>query len=918
MNITFNEVDRMSASSFINVQGDTTSNSASPKAMKAEGGFYSLDISSTVTDNTAYKGHGKTAKDVMMSAEFTDIDARRDYMAVMSNCVSDEDLARMQEEGFDPSSTDFEDVVTIVDHIKAAVAKGGTRVTGYTDQISDEALVEIAGSQGNAEALRSALLNNDLPVNEANAKEIQEGYEEISSIKPLSDASVKYLIENNLDLSVNNLYTATYSAGNDANVQGRGYYAAGEISGYMAKKPETVDIEALLPQIETIIKDAGYTVNEGSIEGAGWLIEKGIPLTTESLRQLSNINSLELPFGYEDFIDHAAEGLSQRIPVKEVNLTKPTGLMKKAIAINDEVQTLGTIKGRRVLEEVRLSMTVEANLKLLRSGYAIDTAPMEDLVKNLKEIEKEYAINLTQDEDEIEAVRKKNIYDVTLDLVSSVAHGPISISLSYSKEESLEEVGSKAKELTLGKANEAYEALMTAPRADLGDSIKKAFQNVDDILSDLNLAITSENERAVRILGYNQMEITPEAVSSVKEKDKLLTSTIEKMTPGKVLNMIRENVNPLVMSIEDLSKYFDKQDTTKEDMMSFSKFLYKMEKDQSITEDERSAYIGIYRLVNAIEKSDFSSIGAIETLGTEFNFENMLSALRSRKHKAMDYKVDDKFGGVAVLDKGIESITTQIARGFISDTDDLRKVLESLGDQKAEEEYQKEEYEKIRKAFDTESEVLEALGQMNTPVSAANIESMHELLETPNTVFKKLREAGYKKNLEIKLESKKEAEDSFEEFTGSVKDFLENQVFGKTEDIEALRAMDIKMFADMYRQMDFLNRRAKEENYEIPALISDELIAINLKVISKEDESNVSISFDSAYFGHVNAVFNPSNHGWEGLIDCENKDNANALNFGEFTETIENAGKTDKDVVSTDELYKAAKAFIEYVQKKAA
>lgn len=918
MNISFAEVDKMSSSSFINVQGNTTSNSASSKAMKAEGSAYSLDISTKVTDNTAYKGHGKTAKDVMMSAESMDIDAQRNYMVVMSNCVSDEDLAKMQQEGFDPASTDFEEVVTIVDHIKAAVAQGGTSVVGYTDQISDEALVEITGSKANAEALRTALLNNDVPVNSENAKQIQEGYEELNSLNPLSEAGVKYLIENDLDLSVNNLYTATYSSGTDANVQGRGYYAAGEVAGYMARKPETIDIEALLPQIEGIIKDAGYTVSEGSIEGAKWLIEKGIPLTTESLKQLGNINSLVLPMEYENFADHAAFALSERIPVKEIDLTKPTGLMKKAIAINDEVQTLGTIKGRRVLEEVRLSMTVEANLKLLRSGYAIDTAPMEELVKNLKEVEKEYAINLTNDEDEIEAVRKKNIYDVTLDLVNSVAHGPISISLSYSKEETFEEVGIKAKELTFAKAGEAYEALMTAPRADLGDSYQKAFNNVDDILTNMNLAITSENERAVRILGYNSMEITPEAIESVKDKDKLLTSTIEKMTPGKVLSMIRENVNPLLMSIDDLSKYFDKQDTTKEDMMSYGKFLYKLEKDQSITEDERSAFIGIYRLVHAIEKSDFSSIGAIETLGTEFNFENMLSALRSRKHKAMDYKVDDKFGGVTVLDKGIESITTQIARGFISDTDDLKKVLENIGDRKAEEEYQKEEFENIRKTFDTEKEVLQALEQMNTPVSASNIESMHEMMETPNTVFKKLREAGYRKNMEIKLESKKETDDSFEEFVGSVKDFLENQVFGKTEDIEALRAMDIRMFADMYRQMDFLGRQAKEENYEIPAMISDELIAINLKVISKEDESNVSISFDSAAFGHVKAVINPSNHGWEGLVDCENKDDAKILDFGEFKGTLNSTGITDKDVVSTDELYKAAKAFIEYVQKKAA
>lgn len=57
------------------------------------------------------------------------------------------------------------------------------------------------------------------------------------------------------------------------------------------------------------------------------------------------------------------------------------------------------------------------------------------------------------------------------------------------------------------KAQERYETLMTAPRKDLGDSIRKAFGNVDAILEDLNQDVTEENRRAVRILGYNRMSI---------------------------------------------------------------------------------------------------------------------------------------------------------------------------------------------------------------------------------------------------------------------------------------------------------------------------------------------------------------------------------------------------------------------------
>ena len=61
-------------------------------------------------------------------------------------------------------------------------------------------------------------------------------------------------------------------------------------------------------------------------------------------------------------------------------------------------------------------------------------------------------------------------------------------------------------------ASETYEALMTAPRKDLGDKISKAFRNIDDILEDMGLESSDDNRRAVRILGYNSMEITKENI----------------------------------------------------------------------------------------------------------------------------------------------------------------------------------------------------------------------------------------------------------------------------------------------------------------------------------------------------------------------------------------------------------------------
>ncbi|MCR5503619.1 MAG: DUF6240 domain-containing protein [Lachnospiraceae bacterium] len=944
MNITFHELDRMSGNTFARTAGQTTTEyGASVKSTDQRG--ISLDISSDVTDNKAYKGHGKTAEEVMMNAGLTDLEVQRDYMTVMSNCMSDEDFAKMQQEGFDPGSTEIKDTVTILDHIKTAMMRGGTEVRGFTDTISEEALASITGSEAFAKELQTQFHAKDIPVTEETASEVAGAYERLQSIGPLSDAAAKYLVENDLDPSVDHLYTAAYSAGYDADRQGKGYYAAGGVEGYYAKKPETVDVDALSTQINGIIREAGYEVSEETVKDAAFLVEKGVPLTKDSFGRFEDIRSVKLPMEFPEFVDKATDALLDGIPVSKADLSRESSFRQEALRIYDEVQSEGTIRGRRVLEEVRVSMTVEANLRLLRSGFSIDTAPMEELIRNLKEIEKEFAINLMHDGNEIDAVRKNDIFADTLSAVDNIRTAPIGLSYSFRYEESLLTVSETAAGMkaSFEKASLSYETLMTAPRADMGDSIRKAFRNVDELILENNEALTEENRRAVRILGYNGIEITPENIGSVREKDSLLTRTIENLTPGRVLGMIRNNVNPLTMPMEELDRYLREQDTTKEDLLSYSRFLYKLEQDRDITEDEREAYIGIYRLVRQIEKADFAPVGAIDEMNAAFNFENILSALRSRKHKPMDYRVDDSFGGMSAVDKGIASITSQIAKGFVADTSDLRSLLDDTGNREAERQNEQREFEEIRESFRVEEEVLRELQEMKTPVTANNLSDMQQMMNAPSKFFKDLRESGYRKKTGIRLDSQKEAKDSYREFTKDVQEFLKDRAFGEDPGSPLLRSTDIRRISAVYRHAGFLEGQAQEENYSIPATIGTELVAINLKVIHKEGEiPNAAVTFTSEAYGSVAASFRITEEGVDGILNLESRQGVDLLKQreDEFREGLRKEGiachrmdvvfskrvdlkdfriREESDTepgsgnASADELYRAAKVLLDYI-----
>ena len=125
-------------------------------------------------------------------------------------------------------------------------------------------------------------------------------------------------------------------------------------------------------------------------------------------------------------------------------------------------------------------------------------------------------------------------------------------------------------------ANNAYETMMTKPRHDMGDSITEAFQNIDEILADMNMDRNEENQRAIRILAYNEMELSRKNIANVKSADAKVQQMFETLTPQIVLNLIREGKNPLNMTIDGLNEEIMQQREVRgvTDEQRFSEFLY--------------------------------------------------------------------------------------------------------------------------------------------------------------------------------------------------------------------------------------------------------------------------------------------------------------------------------------------------------
>ena len=843
----------------------TTYRTAAPNGNRQAGG-YALDISGKVTDNTAYglkgnhsrRGQGRTAEEVMQAAGNMDVAQYRDYMTVMSNSMSDEDFAKLMKDGYDPTNIKVEDAVTIVDTIKAQLLKAGVSVEGYTDTLDMDKLTEITGSPTYAKMLVDSFAAEDLPLTEENVKLAMDAFLRGSELEELSEGAAKYMVENELPPDIDSLYLAEHAGAQDAAKQGRGYFQD-EMPGYYAQKASEADVDKLAEQVAALVKRAGYPATKENIEAGMWLIEKGVPLTEESFTLLKEIRQTKLPAAEDDLFASIAAALTEGRSAGEARPGETKSIFRRAAEcaayyeeryqkICQAEPSADNLAARRQLEEIRLHMTVEANIKLLKSGFAIDTAPMEEMIDALKRLEEERSGAVFGERNPVDLCLETLEKTREIPYLPAAALGrllsleqPLTVNSVYETGKSLEE--------TFKQAGEAYDTMMTAPRADLGDNIHTAFRNVDALLENMGWEPTDENRKAVRSLAYNHMELTEENLLAVKGADKVVQRVVEKMTPAAVLSMIREGVDPLHTSMEELEEYLSGQDTYAEDSEKYSRFLYHLEKNKEITQEEKTSYIGIYRLLRQIEKSDGAAIGKLVDTQAEINFSNLLSAIRTGKVRGVDVSVDDGFGSLKeAVEKGV-SIDSQIERAYSS------RILEE-----------------VRSAAGAEDETLQVLKQLEQPVTADNLLAVEAIRKDGAAPFKKLKETAEKQGEAVEeteslLEDifsgeRAEAADPFTDRASmqeAYADLLEQgeslaKLLSFGENAESL---DVRALQLTCKQLHMQGvRAAQTEEYDIPQFIDGELTAVHLKLVhDSQAQGTVLVGVDTVKYGYISGEF---------------------------------------------------------------
>lgn len=801
--------------------------------------------------NTTEKG--KSLIELQEEASFADADNLQDYMTLMSNTMSEEDYAKLEEDGFDFGSMDPEDAVTIVDKIKAEVAKSGKRIVGYNDDLDVEALTEALGSQALAQSLVQSFAQSDLPLTQENVSAVKGAWEMASNLEELDDGTKSYLIDNRLDAEAWNLYLAQSSGASKGNGNQAKFYAE-DVKGYFAENAAVTTSETLTTEMQKVLEQSGREDSAENEARATWLLENHLPLTAENLDRLENLENITIPVIEENFAEGVVEAvLAGKSPLQarldgkgesETIYEKASRLADYYLSDAAWEAAVGDVTARRQLEEVRLHMTAEVNVKLLKSGFSIETAPMEDLIAALKAAEKEIAENyFPESADPVADYQtfakastvSKELPTLPVSTLGSLLEEGNTVSLADFHE------SGKVLQSQYEKAGESYEALKTEVRRDLGDSMKKAFANVDEILESMHQETTDENRRAVRILGYNQMEITESNLSLVKEADEKVLSVTEKLTPASVLKMIRDGINPLEKSFDELEDYFQSlPEEYREASENYSRFLYGLEKNGEISEEERESYIGIYRLVRQMEKSDGAALGAVVNVQAELNFSNLLSAVRSAKAKALDVRVTDETGVLEELVKNGESISDQIEKAYLAQT--KRMLAEASNVNDSMEEYQRAQLAEWRTAVaQAEEETLALMQRGEISASAENLLAAEGLLLGKENLFGKADEDLEGTNLWEQLEEEETFRDSYREQVGTAIEKTERATFA-----EADSSLDVRQMQLAHKQLTVMATLADKEEYFVPMYVGEGLARVHL-TIARNDGDGSSVSVDVTY-----------------------------------------------------------------------
>ncbi len=855
---------------------------------------------------------------------------------ILKNNVTPEDYSQLEEWGLIPDEDNPEAFVSVYERIQIELAAYCDDYDISGMNINSEKMKTVLGSESMASALSKA---NDI-ANETNT---------------LSEDVKKYIIGNELAPTIENLYKAMHSG-----VSGDGRSVAISEEQW----------QQLQGQVENFFKTNGIEVNGENLDSAKWIISENIPLTVDTFNKLTALNevdfsdatymeNLEQNIAYtiyfggsgmatdvtgqafdmekvQEAVDTVQSAMDQDVDYilknnKKLNVEnlKQRIEERKKEQINNEKEKQEDVytQKSRVLIEARAILTAGSLFMMQKTGVNISYTEITVMIDMSHANNASYAEQLFALEDYIPADNEREILAKTVEIMSGFPSLPIGVAASlynetieYTVEAVYEEGTLMASKFKM--ASMTYEAVGTEVRGDLGDSITKAFRNIDELLTACGVEVNDKNRRAARVLGYNSIEINVESITAMNEITSDLDEVTKNLTPRAAMHLIRNGINPLNTDIRELNDMLIKLNEelgVKNEEDKYSEYLWKLEKNKEISKEERDAYIQLYRVMTHINRQDGRAAGAVSKAGWDLTLANLYTAVKTRQAGTVDKLVDDDTG---------------LFDGTYSE-DALTKYMENIANIIDDDELHKEYmYEKMQ-------EKLQSISYMETMsedefmrfISGAGSVSVNNIYNAMAAGDRHL----YKKLVSLEDQTVKAAVDKISDTWQSDEDITNDEVITSvydemevaisTENRE-LTYEKASLKANMHQIVGFMAGQAKNRSYYIPMEISGETTMVHMTIKEgKETEKGRISVYTEIEGGRLSVLMYRKEEKYETLAATDSSVILDKLKElcdgnvvlsekvvdGMWNDTVTNSGR---DEVSYGELVRQAKSFIHNVLKK--
>lgn len=412
---------------------------------------------------------------------------------------------------------------------------------------------------------------------------------------------------------------------------------------------------------------------------------------------------------------------------------------------------INVVRSKRRLEEIRLKMTADSAFRLERQGIRLDTSGLSKMVDGLRAIESTYYRCCTEGTPIAGNKALETMFQKTMQSLNNLANSPsYTLGVTFEKrgEMTLEALSNAGTTLAgkLSRAGESYETLATRPQTSYGDTIDAAFAGNAELLKNMGLEASPENLRAVRILAYNSIELNEKNMEAVKDYDSRVMNLINGMHPAAALRLIREGINPLKETVDDLAARVEeirREENLEGTSEKFARYLFRIERAGEITPEEKTAYIGMFRLFNQLEQTDGAAIGAVLHSKKELTLGNLLSAMRTAKLGGMDVSARDGMGGEQKRVVNPSRIDAQILSGIkipgkladISVNEGYRMYRENT-ERSAEE--TRQAVTSLQQTVNQAEQAPEFLKGLGLVVTANNVEAAKEFLSGSGEMYQTL------------------------------------------------------------------------------------------------------------------------------------------------------------------------------------